>query len=331
MSLYHNQKLEKFDFFKEKNVLVLGGTGFIGQKLSEYLLNSEAYVTIVGRSNKKIDFHDKEHFHIKNFDLMDIQNHKEILEDQDYVFQLSGIAGGIEYNKNNQGILFTKNSLLNLKLLDAVANSNVERYQFVSSVATYPSLSIPLKESITFANDPPKSNFGYAWAKRISEIQCKLYANEFNLKISIVRPDNTFGPRDNFDQSQSRVIPSLITKVFDAPDFINVWGSGNQIRSFVYVDDLIRGMLLSLEKNIGPDPINIGTGEETSIKHLVELIVKIFNKKISAQYDTTKPEGEPIRVMDISKAKETLGYQPKWSLKKGLKETIDWFKNSRLE
>jgi len=124
--LHHNEELEKFNFFKEKNVVILGGTGFIGQRLCEYLLNSGAHVTIVGKSNKKIDFHSK-YLQIKNFDLMEIQHNKEIFENKNYVFQLSGVAGGIEYNKLHQGDLFTKNALLNLKLLDVITNSNVEK------------------------------------------------------------------------------------------------------------------------------------------------------------------------------------------------------------
>jgi len=146
------------------------------------------------------------------------------------------------------------------------------------------------------------------------------------MNISIIRPDNTFGPRDNFEPKRSRVIPSLIYKVLESNKNIEVWGSGNQKRTFVYVKDLIRGMLLGLEKYPKSDPINISSGEEITIKNLVKMIIKISNENVKVNFDIKRPESSLRRSMNITKSKKILGYYPKWGMGEALEETIEWYK-----
>ena len=200
-------------FYKEKKVLVCGGGGFIGRHLTQSLLNSGAIVSVVGKKRKsKLEKHRKLKYISKN--LLDVNNCKKIVKNIDYVFQLAGTAGGIDFNNKHHASLFSTNSLINLNMLKAATNSSVKRFLYVSSVVVYPKSSKPLMESEGFKYEPEFTNFGYGWSKRVGELQCKMFAKEFDLKVSIVRLDNTYGPNDNFNPNQSRVIPSLIRKAF---------------------------------------------------------------------------------------------------------------------
>ena len=261
--------------------------------------------------------------------LFDFNECKKIIVDQDYVFNLTGVVGGLDFNIKNKKKLFFDNSLLNLNLLLAISNSNVERYQFISSTAVYSKNSSNLlheENEIIFQDDV----FDYGVAKRLGELQCKLFAKELGLKISVIRADNTYGPNDNF-LSSSRVIPSLIRKTFSGDKTIEVWGSGNQLRTFVFVEDLINGLMLGLEKNSNPEPINISSDKPIRIRELIDMILKISNKKNEIKFNLEKPEGNPERCLDFSRAKNLLDYNPKWNLKRGLQKTIEWYKDNILK
>jgi len=319
--------IETFQFYKNKRILVVGGDGFIGSHLTENLIKTGANVIVAGKSSTLKNIKSENQIKYIKTDLVELRECKKIIKNIDIIFQLAGIAGGIEYSGLNHGSLFTKNSLINLNMLEAAKESSVKYYQYLSSVGIYPDKKNLLKEEEGFQNNPVKSHFGYGWAKRIGELQCKLFSEEFGMNISVIRPDNTYGPRDNFDPQQSRVIPSLIYKTFESDGDIHVWGSGSQKRTFVYVKDLVRGMLLGLEKYAKPDPINISSGKEISIKELVKKIIKISNKQINLKFDKSKPESSNRRSMDITKAIKNLKFHPKWSIDEGLKETIDWYES----
>ena len=318
---------ETFPFYKNKNILVCGGDGFIGAHLTNMLLRSEAEVTIVSRKKKESNRDSERKLKFIQADFRDLKKCKEIVRDFDYVFNTMGKAGGIDYAIKNNKKLFFENSQLNLNLLLSLSESNVKRYQYLSSVSVYPTnTKNPLIESTNlYFNEL----FGYADAKILGEIQCKLFTDEIGLKTSVIRADNTFGPKDNFS-STSRVIPSLISKAFKSQEFIEVWGSGKQIRSFIFVNDLVRGMLLGLEKHPFPDPINISSDEKISIKKLVELILRISKNNLVVKFNTEKPEGNLERSLDISKAKKILGFKPRLTLEEGLQITIEWFKEQNL-
>jgi len=326
-----SESVERLQFFKNKNILISGGDGFIGSHLTESLIKAGASITVVGRKSQPKNIQTKNRYdYIKN-NLTELKECKKLVKNFDIVFQLAGVAGSIEYSAANHGTLFTKNSMMNLNMLEAAKESSVKFYQYLSSVGIYSNKKTLLKEDEGFQNNPVDSHFGYGWAKRVGELQCKMFSDEFGMKISVIRPDNTYGPRDNFDPNQSRVIPSLIYKTFESNKNIQVWGSGNQKRTFVYVKDLIRGMLLGVEKFPKPEPINISSGIEISIKELTKKIIKISNREINVSYDRSKPESSYKRSMDIAKAVKILKYHPKWSMEKGLEETIDWYRKIKTK
>lgn len=319
------------NFWFKKKVLVTGGAGFIGSHLVELLVKKGAQVTVVDNlENGSLDNLKKVKDKIKFFkkDLRILKEAKEVCYGQEIVFNLAARVGGIEYNKKHPGTMFRDNILINTTVLEAARQARVERFLVVSSACVYPRFcSVPTPEIEGFKGVPEPTNEGYGWAKRMSEVQGRLYAQEFGMKISIVRPYNTYGPRDHFEPEKSHVIPALIKRVFDGEDPLIVWGSGNQTRAFLYVSDLVRGMVQAIEKYPKPDPINLGTDEEIKIKDLVNLIIKLSGRNPKIIFDTLRPEGQPRRNCDTRKAKEKIGFKAKVKLRKGLKKTIEWYKD----
>ena len=228
--------------------------------------------------------------------------------------------------------MFHFNSQIGLNMLEAARQADVERYLVVSSACVYPrESSIPTPESEGFIGDPEPTNWGYGWSKRFLEVQAKAYASQYGMKIGIVRPYNTYGPRDHFTLEEAHVIPSLIRRIVSGEDPLTVWGSGKQTRSFIYVNDLVRGMLLASEKYAIPDPINIGSEEEVTIKQLVEIITHEAARKPLVLFDSTKPEGQLRRQPDLTKAKEILGFEHETSTKDGIRETVQWYLTERIQ
>jgi len=318
------------NFYKDKNVLVTGGNGFIGSFVVERLLKDGANVSVASRTQKKFLTHVENDIKFVKCDLLNKNDALNACKDQDFVFHLASKVAGIGYNIEHSGTMMTENSIMSLNMLDAARKSSIERYQYISSTCVYPrEASIPTPEGEGMLGDPEPSNLGYGWAKRVGELQAKMHAKEFGMKVSIIRPMNAYGPRDDFDPETSHVIPALIRKIINAKTEVSIWGSGNQTRSFVYVDDVARGMLIALEKLTAPDPINIGTNEEIKIKDLVSMIVNITGMNdLQIKYDKTKPEGQLRKTADTKKAEELIQYKPKYSLEEGLKHTIDWYRSS---
>lgn len=314
-------------FYKDKKVLVTGGTGFIGSFLVERLLKYGSKVRVANKSErptnllnclKKIDY--------VRTDLSKMENCIKAVHDMDVVFNLASKVAGIAYNAPHPADMFETNTLLNLMMLEASRIENIARYQCTSSICVYPRhCTVPTPEAEGFKDDPELTNLGYGWAKRVAELQARFYAEEYGIKIAIIRPTNAYGPRDNFNPDTSHVIPALIRKVYESNDIINVWGSGNQTRSFIYVEDLARAMMEVTEKYAVADPLNIGTEEEVSIKDLIHTIIQICGKDLAVNFDSTKPEGQPRKFADISKAKEKINWRAEFTLEKGLKETVKWY------
>lgn len=298
------------NFFQNKRILVTGGAGFIGSHLTAALKKLEAKVTIP----KKY--------------IVDLASAAEAVKNKDMVFHLAAHVGGIHYNNSHPASLLYKNMLPTLHLLEAVKEAKIERTLIVSSACVYPRFcKVPTPESDGFKDEPEPTNYGYGWSKRMAELLAKTYHQEFGLKIAIVRPYNVYGPGDNFDTRQSHVIPGLIKRVCDGESPLIVWGDGSPTRSFVYVDDVVRGMLLALEKYPQPDPINLGTTEEIKIKDLARLIVKLSGKKTKIEFDRTKPNGQPRRNCDTTRAKRLLGWEAKINLKQGLPSVIKYYRD----
>lgn len=318
------------NFWKNKKVLVTGGAGFIGSHVVEKLVVRGAKVSVMdnlvnGHLNNLAKVKNKVKF--INANCANSEEAKKACRNQNIVMNLAAKVGGIEYNRTHQATMFRDNLPIETTMIEAARIAKVERFLVVSSACVYShDCSIPTPESEGFMDEPEPTNGGYGWAKRMGEKIGEYYAGEFGMKVGIVRPYNCYGPRDHLEPDKSHVIPALIKRVFAGEDPVKVWGSGKQTRAFLYVDDLAEGMILAIQKYPKPDPLNLGTDEEMSIKALIEKIIKLSGKNATVEFDLSKPDGSPRRNSDNTKAKEKLGFKGKISLDEGLKKTIDWYR-----
>lgn len=319
-------------YWRNKKVVVTGGRGFIGSHLVDRLLNEGATVRIVDLGSRSHPrriapkFQGRVEYH--NADLRDPQSCNNVCRAGDIVMHLAAKIRGVGYNVEHHGEMFFSNALINLHMLEAARLAGVDRFLSVSSVGVYPKdCAVPTPEEDGFAGEPEASGYGYGWAKRLAEVQSRCYAQEYGMKIAIVRPYNVYGPRMQFDPETAPVISAQIMKVLAAQDVLTIWGDGEQTRSFTYVSDEVDGMMLAVEKHPFADPLNIGTSEEIKIKDLIEMIVQISGKKLRIKYDVAKPSGAARRCPDISKPMRLIGYKPKVRLAEGLRKTINWYKS----
>lgn len=317
-------------FWEGKKVLVTGGTGFIGSHVVEKLVGLGAHVTVLDKTKngviKNIDYL-KEKISFIQGDCSSFDTAYRACVNQEVVMNLAARVGGIEYNRTHQATMLRDNLLIETVMIEAARQAGVERFLVVSSACVYPhDALVPTPESEGFRGKPEETNGGYGWAKRMAEKLGMYYAEEFGMKVGIVRPYNAYGPRDHFDPQVSHVIPALIKRVLDGEDPVVVWGSGKQTRAFLYVEDLAEGMIQAIEKYPVPDPINLGTDEEVTIEKLVKMIVRLSGKNPSVVFDSTKPDGSPRRNSDNQKAKKKIGFEANTKLEDGIKRTIDWYK-----
>lgn len=322
---------KKNNFWQNKKVLVTGGAGFIGSHLVEKLVKRGAKVSVLDnfKNNKRKNLQSvKKEIKMLKGDCKDISTAQKACHGQDIVMNLAARAGGNGYNETHQATMLRDNLIITTTMLEEARKANVERFLIVSSACVYPNnCSVPTPESEGFLNEPEPTNGGYGWAKRMAELLGKYYKEEYGMKIAIARPYNSYGPRDNFDPNVSHVIPALIKRVYDGENPLKVWGSGNQTRAFMYVDDFIDGLLLTTEKYPVADAVNIGTDEEVTIKELVKKIVKISGKKVQILFDTSKPDGSKRRNSDNRKAYDKIGFKAEITLEEGLKRTMAWYVN----
>jgi len=319
-------------YWTNKSVLVTGGAGFIGSHLVERLLADQARVTVVGRSADRLRKAIGDRMNEVNFlegDLKSADFTRDACNGVEAVFHLAAQVAGVGYNSQHAGTIYAQNLAGGINMIDAAARTGVERFLLVSSACVYPRhCSIPTPETEGFVDDPEPTNLGYGWAKRALEVQARCYAEEFPMKIAIARPYNGYGPRDDFDWETSHVIPALIRKAVERQNPIRVWGDGLQTRSFLYVDDFVEGLMLTLERYAVCDPVNIGTDEETTIGDLIRMIVDLTGNHSEIVFETDKPRGQPRRAGDFTKAREKLGFAAQTNLKDGLAKTINWYKET---
>lgn len=317
-------------FWKQKKVLVTGGTGFIGSHVVEKLIALGASVTVLDRiRNGRIKHipHLKDTVKFIQGDCADPEVALGACRKQDIVMNLAARVGGIGFNRTHQGTMLYNNLDIESTMMDSARKAGVGRFLVISSACVYPhDAKIPTPESEGFRGEPEETNGGYGWAKRMAEKLGQYYAEEFGMKVGIVRPYNAYGPRDHFDPASSHVIPALIKRVMDGENPVVVWGSGKQTRAFLYVEDLAEGMILAIEKYPVPDPVNLGTDEEVSIADLVKKIIRISGSKAGIRFDRTKPDGSSRRNSDNTKARKKIGFLAKTSLDEGLEKTIEWYK-----
>ena len=314
-------------FFQGKNVLVTGGGGFLGSHLVEHLVAADAKVRVAQRSYPSINLAALlNEIEFIPADLSQLSECLKAAEGMEIVFDLAAKIEGITGNMDHPGTIFSENSVISLNMLKAASVQGVDRFLCASSTSLYSSsAAVPTPEEEGFKDNPSPSSLGYGWANRVAELGAKFYADEFNMKTTIIRLSNIYGPRDDFSSESLHVISALIRKVFASTGCINVWGRGNQTRSFIYVAEAVAALMLATEKYAVAALLNVGTNEEVSIKELIEKIIRLSGIEVIVRFDTSKPEGQPRKAADISKIKRELNWAPSFSLETGLKETIDWY------
>jgi len=304
--------------WESKNILVTGGNGFLGSRLVKMLKE---------KNPKKITIPDS-----KKHDLRNVDNCKSVLEDIHVVFHLAAKVGGIGLNQSKPGELFYDNLMMGVNLMEEARKNKIEKFISLGTICSYPKFTpIPFKEDSIWDGYPEETNAPYGLAKKMLLVQSQAYRQQYNFESITLFPTNLFGQNDNFDEDSSHVIPAIIKKVLNAiqnkHDSISLWGDGTPTRDFLYVDDAAFGILLAAEKYSDPEPLNLGSGIEISIKDLATLIIKLMNANLKISWDVNKPNGQPKRCVSIEKAKNKIGFQPKVSLEDGLKLTIDSFIN----
>ena len=313
-------------FYKNKKVLITGGTGLIGIQLTKLLLNYGAKITVVSLE-KNPELSSRVRF-IKS-DLRILNNCLKATKNQDFVFHLAGIKGSPKLTMTRPYSFMTPMILFNTNMLEACRINNIKRYLYTSSIGVYNPKSI-MKEEDVWNTFPSKNDWYSGWAKRLGELQLEaLLKEEKNkMKTVIVRPANVYGPHDNFDVKTAMVIPSLINKFINSKNnAVDVWGDGSPIRDFIFSKDVAIAMA-KLMKIVPKYPVNIGSGKGHRISEVVKIINKYFNEKFKIKWDTSKPSGDKIRILD-TKYLNSLGVKKLTSLETGIIETIKWYSENK--
>jgi len=312
-------------FWSKKRVLVTGGAGFLGSFVVEKLQERGCKEIFVPRS--------------KDYNLIEMEAVKRLYKDANpnVVIHLAAKVGGIGANRTNPGKFFYENLMMGVQMMEVGRQVGLEKFVAVGTVCAYPKFTaVPFKEEELWNGYPEETNAPYGLAKKMLLVQAQAYRQQYGFNAIYLLPVNLYGPGDNFDLESSHVIPALIRKCIDAmfqpqPDpqpSIVVWGTGKATREFLYVEDCAEAIVLATEKYNKPDPINIGAGFEISIKDLVELIAKLTEFKGGIIWDNSKPDGQPRRMLTVSRAEWEFGYKAKTSLQEGLKKTIEWYLSS---
>jgi GDP-L-fucose synthase len=274
---------------------------------------------------KPIEIKDK-NLHIFKGDLTDFNFCNQITKNVDYVFCCACNKAGASVLVNNPLLLVFPNLVIWSSLLEYSCRNGVNKFLFISGNTVYPASKKVLKEDDIDKGPVPKSYQGLGDMRRYIESLCILYNNQSKMNVSIVRPSAIYGPRDNFNLETATVIPSLINKVNSARDSVEVWGNGEDLRDFIYVNDLVKGLLLVMAANITGNPINISFGKSIKIRDLINKIIKVSNKDIVIKFNDQKPSTVPCIKISNQKAKDMVDFVPQYSIDKGLEETINWYR-----
>jgi GDP-L-fucose synthase len=309
-----------FPDFTSKRITVTGGKGFLGRHLIKKLTD-EGYRHIATFGSSK-------------YNLLNLDDIKRMYDDTkpDIVIHLSAKVGGIGFNLENPASLFYENLMMGTQLIHEGYLRNIEKFVSLGTICAYPKFTpVPFKEDDLWNGYPEETNAPYGLAKKMMLVQSQTYRQQYGFNSIFLLPVNLYGPGDNFDPVSSHVIPALIKKCVDAKlnneEIVIVWGTGKITREFLYVDDAAEAIALATRKYDKSDPVNIGAGFEISIKELVELIVELTDFQGSIVWDDTKPDGQPRRTLDTTKALKEFGFKAKTSLREGLKKTIEWYKS----
>jgi GDP-L-fucose synthase len=311
-------------FYKDKRVLVTGGTGMIGRRLVEMLLAAGARVRVASMDDPSRAHPDAE-FHRANLTRFD--NCLDVCRDMDYVFHLVGVKGSPAMTAKYPANFFVPVILFNTNMMEAARQCGVRNYLFTSTVGVYAPAEV-FREDDVWKSFPSEHDKFAGWAKRMGELQAEAYAIQYGWnRISIVRPANVYGPYDNFDPANAMVIPSLIRRALSGENPFVVWGDGSPVRDFIHAHDVARGMMLVMEKGY-TKPVNLGSGVGITIRELVEIVVANLDTKPEVVWDTSKPSGDKRRVMDMSRAR-SIGFEPQVSFQEGIRQVMDWYRQNK--
>jgi GDP-L-fucose synthase len=313
--------------FKNAKVLVTGGAGFVGINLINRLLDEGAQVRAT-LYNKDPVIKDHRIEYIRG-DLRLEEDCEKVVDGMDYIFMCAANTSGAKVMSTTPLVHLTPNMLMNIQMLQAAYTFGVKKFLFISTNTVYPLTDFAVKES-DVTNEFYESYHIVAWMKRFTEIVCEMYTNRIRepMKTVVVRPGNLYGPYDKFDWEKSKVIPAIMRRAIERHDPFEVWGDGMDLKDFLYIDDCIDGLMLAMEKLEEFEPINIASGIPVTIREVLAEILKSSEyTDADVQYDSSKPTMIPKRMIDISLAKEKLGFEPKVPLKDGIKRTVEWYKD----
>jgi len=302
-----------------RKILVTGAGGFLGSYVIETLLNRG-----VPRENIFTPTH-------KELNLTKWEDCQKAVKGQDVVIHLAATVGGIGFYKNHPGEAFYDNIMMGTQLIEASRQESVEKFTAIGTVSEYPNETpVPFKEENLWDGYPGRGSVCYGMAKKMMIVQSQSYEDQYGFNSIHLLLTNLYGPGDNLDPENSHVIPALIQKIVDAKnagaDHIDAWGSGKATREFLYAGDAAEGIVLATEKYNKTEPVNLGVGEEISIKDTVEMICELAGFEGEIRWDTSKPDGPLRRSLDVSRAKEEFGFEAKMDFKGGLKKTVEWYK-----
>ena len=310
-------------YWENTTVMVTGGSGFLGRHLVEDLADrSDTGEVFVPRSEE--------------YDLRDRSDIERALADAeaDVVIHLAATVGGIGANRENPGQYFYENAIMGIELMEAARKYGVEKLTVIGTICSYPKhTEVPFSEDDLFEGYPEETNAPYGIAKKGLLTQSWAYREQYDFDSIYLLPVNLYGPGDDFDLETSHVIPAIIRKCVEArergADSITAWGTGDPTREFLYVRDAAAGILDATERYDGRDPVNLGSGTEISIRELVELIADLSGFDGEIEWDTSKPDGQPRRRLDVSRAREAFDWEARTSLREGIRETIEWYERHR--
>ncbi len=307
--------------WERARIMVTGGAGFLGRHVVHRLRAAGAEV-FVPRSTQ--------------YDLREREAVQRALRDSaaDLVIHLAAVVGGIGANQANPGRFFYDNAIMGIQLIEAARLAGVAKFVTVGTVCSYPKFTkLPFSESDLWNGFPEETNAPYGLAKKMLLTQGQAYREQYGFNAIYLIPVNLYGPGDNFDPAVSHVIPALILKCVEAREsgagFVTVWGSGSPTREFLYVEDAAEGIVLATAGYDSAEPVNLGSGSEISIRNLAQLIAELTGFKGELLWDTSKPDGQPRRRLDVSRARDCFGFSASTSFRDGLRRTIDWYESQR--
>lgn len=305
---------------KEKKIIITGGAGFLGSHVVQKLLERGCKEENIFISRSK------------NYDLTKERDVKKLYEDfkANIVIHIAADIGGIGYSKTHPASQFYNNLMMNTLVQDLAYKNEVEKFVGIGTVCSYPKFTpVPFKEEDLWNGYPEETNAAYGLSKKMMLVQSQAYREQYNFNAIHLLMINLYGPKDNFSLESSHVIPALIRKMLKANEEnsdIEVWGDGSASREFIFVEDAAEAIVLATEMYNGKEPINIGNGEEISIRELIEILANLLKFQGKIIWDKTKPNGQPKRRLDVSKAEKYFNFRAKMELEEGLKRTIEWFK-----